>query len=98
MPWSLQSGGGGSASSTKQCARAQHHRGHTDEKRADGGDGGVDLEGEAVPDAHGERLDLDAGEKERDQQLVERREEGEERGREESGQDEGQGDAPERGE
>src|SRR5205823_12586888 len=67
---------------------AQHHRGHADEKRADGGDGRVDLEDEAVPDAHGERLDLDAGEKEGDQQLVERGEEGEERGREKTGQDE----------
>ena len=83
--------------SAKERAGAQHHRGHADEKRADGGNRRVDLEDQAVPDAHRQRLDLDAGQEERDQELVERGQEGEERRRQDAGKDERQRDAPERG-
>src|SRR3989440_5205816 len=69
----------------EQGAGAEDGDGDTDQERADRGDGGIDLQEEAVPHPHGQRLDLDSGEEQRDQQLVERGEEREERRREYAG-------------
>src|SRR5205823_12860243 len=82
----------------EQGAGAEDGDGDTDQERADRGDGGIDLQEEAVPHPHGQRLDLDSGEEQRDQQLVERGEEREERRREYAGHDQRQRHPPERGE
>src|SRR6266567_2119190 len=86
------------APSPEQDAGAENGGGDADQERADRGDGGIDLQQEAVPHPHGQRLDLDSREEQRDQQLVKRGEKREERRGEHPGQDERQRHPPERSE
>src|SRR4029077_6941063 len=86
------------AACPEQDAGAEDSGGDTDQERADRGDGGIHLQEEAVPHPHGQRLDFNARQEQRDQQLVERGEKREKRRREHAGHDERQCHPPERGE
>src|SRR5690349_13446557 len=92
---SVGAGGFSTPQTAEQHVEREHQTGDGDQEGADRGDDRLELEMEAVPDPHGQGLRSDAREEQRDDQLVERGEEGEQRRRHDAGKRQRDHDAPE---